>query len=116
MHFGWKRLIPISLFWIVAVATIRAITLDGGIDRQYLLGGIGVLAVLFLVLFFVGETRADDSDQETVAEQAPVDAFAGGFPVPPLPTGGAVRGAARPLVFETRSPAATTAPTTGEET
>ena len=34
MAFGWKRLIPVSLVWIVAVATIRAITLDGGIDRS----------------------------------------------------------------------------------
>ena len=59
MAFGWKRLIPISLVWIVAVGTIRAITLEGQIDRQYLLIGIGVLAVLFLLLFFVGE------DEET---------------------------------------------------
>ena len=57
MHFGWKRLIPISLVWIVAVASIRTMTLEGSIDRQYLLIGIGVLAVLFLVLFFVGEPK-----------------------------------------------------------
>ena len=57
MAFGWKRLIPISLVWIVAVAAIRAISLEGGIDRSYLLGAIGVVAVLFLVLFFVGEKR-----------------------------------------------------------
>ena len=34
MALGWKFLIPISLGWIVAVATIRAISLDGGLDRQ----------------------------------------------------------------------------------
>ena len=39
MALGWKWLIPVSLVWIVAVATIRAISLDGGIDRQYLLIG-----------------------------------------------------------------------------
>ena len=48
MAFGWKVLIPASLVWIVAVATIRAISLDGGVDRQYLLIGIGVLIVVFL--------------------------------------------------------------------
>ncbi len=112
MHFGWKRLIPIALVWIIAVATIRSVSLDGGIDRQYLLGGIGVIAALFLVLFFVGETSEEAGD--AAADGAPADAYAGGFPVPPLPEGGPVRGAARPLVFETRSPAATSA-TTGEE-
>ena len=34
MAFGWKRLIPISLVWIVAVATIRIVTLEGGVDRH----------------------------------------------------------------------------------
>ena len=55
MAFGWKRLIPVSLVWIVAVAAIRAISLDGGVDRTYLLGAIAVLVVLFLLLCFVGE-------------------------------------------------------------
>ena len=52
MALGWKWLIPVSLGWIVAVATIRAISLDGGIDRQYLLVGIGVGLVLLLGLSF----------------------------------------------------------------
>ncbi|MGH3362491.1 MAG: NADH-quinone oxidoreductase subunit H, partial [Nocardioides sp.] len=105
MHFGWKRLIPIALVWIVAVATIRSVSLDGGIDRQYLLGGIGVLAVLFLVLFFVGETEEAEVAPDEDAEPAqPVDAYAGGYPAPPMPAGGAVRGAARPLRFEKTPP------------
>jgi NADH-quinone oxidoreductase subunit H len=88
MAFGWKRLIPISLIWIVAVATIRAISLEGGIDRKYLLIGIGVVAVLFLVLFFVGgeEEEAAGAQAGTEPEREPAfDAFAGGYPVPPMP-------------------------------
>ncbi len=94
MAFGWKRLIPVSLVWIVAVATIRTITLDGGLDRQTLLIAIGILAAIFLVLFFIPEGKA-------AAEKPAVehDAFAGGFPVPPMPAGGPVRGAAKPLRF-----------------
>jgi NADH-quinone oxidoreductase subunit H len=65
MAFGWKRLIPIALGWIVAVATVRAITLHGGLDRKYLLIGIGV---------------------EEEPEEEPFDAFAGGYPVPPMPS------------------------------
>ncbi len=86
MAFGWKRLIPISLVWIVAVAAIRAVSLDGGIDRSYLLGAIGIVAVLFLVLFFVGERENEtDEDQSADREERAFDAFAGGYPVPPMP-------------------------------
>jgi len=99
MALGWKYLIPISLGWIVAVATIRAISLDGGIDRQYLLIGIGVLAVLMLGIFFFG----DDGKERDEAGDGTRDAgdSTSGFPTPPMPVGGAVRGAAQPLTFET---------------
>jgi NADH-quinone oxidoreductase subunit H len=114
MAFGWKRLIPISLVWIIAVATIRTISLEGGIDRQFLLIGIGILAALFLVLFFVGETGEGDEAPAagTKAADGASDGTAGanGFPVPPMPTGGAVRGAARPLTFG--SPSIRQSPTT----
>jgi len=99
MAFGWKRLIPISLVWIIAVATIRSVSLDGGVDRQYLLIGIGVLAVLFLALFFIGESE----EEPTVTETEDTGRATGGFPVPPMPAGGAVRGAAVPLTFESRT-------------
>jgi NADH-quinone oxidoreductase subunit H len=100
MAFGWKWLIPASLGWIILVATVRVVTLEGGIDRDYVLGAAGVLLVLFLVLFFVGGNEPDE--EERPVEQEPVDAFAGGFPVPPMPAGGAVRGAAAPLAFADR--------------
>jgi len=103
MAFGWKRLIPISLVWILAVGTIRSVSLEGQLDRKYLLIGIGVLAVLFLVLFFVGE------DSEEAAEAGSEEPTrAGAFPVPPMPTGGAVRGAAAPLTFGPPEPVAAT--------
>jgi NADH-quinone oxidoreductase subunit H len=82
MAFGWKRLIPISLVWIVAVATVRAITLEGEVNRSYLLIGIGVIAVLMLGLFFVGNDEEEPEEAEPAAE---FDAFAGGYPVPPMP-------------------------------
>jgi NADH-quinone oxidoreductase subunit H len=86
MKFGWTRLIPVSLVWIVAVATIRAISLEGGIDRSYLLAAIGVVAVLFLVLFFVGGTEEEAAEVEAEDERTgPFDAYAGGYPVPPMP-------------------------------
>jgi NADH-quinone oxidoreductase subunit H len=60
---------------------------------------IAVLLVLTVALMFIGEKKEEPSTVE-VAEE-PHDAFAGGFPVPPMPAGGAVRGAAAPLTFAT---------------
>jgi len=97
MAFGWTRLIPFSLLWIVAVAAIRTASLEGGIDRQYLLIGLGIAVVLFLGVFFFGDT----SEEEDEADATP-QGYDGGFPVPPMPTGGAVRGAATTLTFDTR--------------
>src|SRR4051812_29323347 len=74
MAFGWKRLIPVSLLWILAVGTIRAVSLEGQIDRKYLLIGIGVLAVLFLVLFFAGEDEDKAAEGEVADDEAAADA------------------------------------------
>ncbi len=89
MAFGWKRLIPISLVWIVAVAGIRAASLNGGFDRNYLYAAIVVLAVLVVVLGVVDDrthkARVRREEAATTTAQAPFDAFAGGYPVPPMP-------------------------------
>ena len=63
---------------------------------------------LFLLLSFVGERDADRREAAAEARRA-ADAFAGGFPVPPMPSGGAVQGAAAPLVFGVSSPSVTSA-------
>ena len=97
MAFGWKVLIPVALAWTVLVATLRTINLQGGVDRQYLLIGAGVMAAIFVALMFVGD-RGEEAEPTT--ETGPHDAFAGGYPVPPLPTGGPVRGPAKPLTFD----------------
>jgi NADH-quinone oxidoreductase subunit H len=104
MALGWKILIPVSLAWIVAVATIRVISLEGDIDRTYLVAAIAVLLVLTVALMFLGEGKGKGEDRregDAIAREEPHDAFAGGFPVPPMPAGGAVRGAAEPLTFAT---------------
>ncbi len=105
MAFGWKRLIPISLVWIVAVATIRAISLDESFDRRYLFAAIGVVAVLIVVLMFFGEDEKDAGEDGTADEE--FDAFAGGYPVPPplsasgTPASPAPAGASRSTVTGT---------------
>ncbi len=95
MQFGWKVLIPAALLWTIAVAVIRALTLQGPIDRRYLFGTAAVALVIFVLLgFFGGDERKDE--QETLADvdvdTSDEDAFAGGYPVPPRTRQEAIRG------------------------
>ena len=87
MRFGWKWLIPASIVWIVAVAAIRVVDLEGGFDRTWLIIAAIVLAVLLVVLLFV-EDRDKPVEER---EPEPFDAFAGGYPVPPMPLDNASR-------------------------
>ncbi|HET7432631.1 MAG TPA: hypothetical protein VFJ89_14080, partial [Nocardioides sp.] len=96
-----------SLVWIVLVAAIRTASLDGGIDRKYLLIGLGVAVVLVLGIFFFGEQQAGPSE-EAERERTP-QGYDGGFPVPAMPAGGAVRGAAATLTFAEGRTVTTTA-------
>jgi len=99
MAFGWKRLIPISLAWIIAVGTVRVLSNEDvvEINRTYLYVALGVLLAGFLLMFLFGEETEEDEGPR-VAEP-----FAGGYPVPEMPEGGPVRGAAQPLTFRTSS-------------
>ena len=81
MKLGWKYLIPASLAWIVAVSVVRVIRLEGGVDQRWILVGGAAVFVVLAALAFVPE-RGDDEPEQEPAE---FDAFAGGYPVPPMP-------------------------------
>ncbi|WP_068121521.1 NADH-quinone oxidoreductase subunit NuoH, partial [Nocardioides massiliensis] len=68
MNFGWKVLIPAGLAWIVAIAVIRMISLEGGFDRRWLLAAGAVLAVMLVLMLFLG---GDDEDEVAPAEPEP---------------------------------------------
>jgi len=106
MAFGWKRLIPISLVWIIAVAGIRAASNHGGFDRSWLYVAIVVLAVVVVALGVLDDrsNRARERAEAAMRDEVdarPFDAFAGGYPVPPMP-GPAVAGPAASLMEEQR--------------
>ncbi len=111
MAFGWKVLIPISLAWIVAVATLRVAKVEGWLDSDNLPIIIGVVLVALLISFFVGGGQDDQAEADRAAQPGDA-ALPGGFPTPPMPAGGAVRGAAAPLVFDSPARSTTVA---GEE-
>lgn len=88
MALGWKRLIPIALAWVFAVAAIRQVTLDGAIDRTWLLAGLAVVALVFLALTFVGGGGAEESDphqRRLARNRSTFEGVPGGYPVPPMP-------------------------------
>ena len=111
MAFGWKVLIPCSLVWILLVAGVRAVALDAGLSERALtatVGATGLVLVLALLAAATlrrgGVTLPATSDVPWADEEPGTDrAAASAYPVPPMPTTGAVRGAAAPLVF-TRPP------------
>jgi NADH-quinone oxidoreductase subunit H len=95
MRFGWKVLIPVSLVWILVIATIRVWRTHGGSPAVYTVAGL--LVVALLTLLFLGDAAAQRRTQaaeEAAAEAGvPLGGIAGepgpadggpGFPVPPM--------------------------------
>lgn len=102
MAFGWKVLIPVSLAWVMVVATIR-IALGPESDLltpAMVVAGLLAVAVLVVVRRVMSRRgaapdaprpgRARSALEAAPAggarsDSAPFDPTAGGFPVPPLP-------------------------------
>ncbi|MCX9193791.1 NADH-quinone oxidoreductase subunit NuoH [Carbonactinospora thermoautotrophica] len=91
MKLGWKVLIPVSLLWIVLVATVRALRNQGVDTQRVLVLGAGVLAAVILLSFVYDifaarkEKRAAAGGSALAGRPREFDPMAGGFPVPPLP-------------------------------
>ncbi|MBV9023697.1 MAG: NADH-quinone oxidoreductase subunit NuoH [Streptomycetaceae bacterium] len=88
MKLGWKVLIPVSVVWLMLVASVRALRNENYTFQSVLLyvGGAG-LAMLLLSLVvdvFLDRARRSAPPLRGGAPE-PFDPMAGGFPVPPLP-------------------------------
>ncbi|SBS77865.1 NADH-quinone oxidoreductase subunit H [uncultured Mycobacterium sp.] len=79
MAIGWKILIPVSLVWVMTVATLRALELNGVVP-----GILAAVALLAVVLTALRLGRVRDVPEHAAAVQ-PFDPMLGEFPVPPLP-------------------------------
>jgi NADH-quinone oxidoreductase subunit H len=78
MKFGWKVLIPVSLIWILVVATLRVIQQEGA-SRTVIVAfvmGLVLIATAISSLFERGKKKSE----ETLAEGEAPD-----FPIPSLP-------------------------------
>ncbi|MGH3285519.1 MAG: NADH-quinone oxidoreductase subunit NuoH [Streptosporangiaceae bacterium] len=90
MAIGWKVLIPVSIVWILLIATVRAWRLDTHNTIPYVVGG--VVLVIIIVLASMWDTgvqqraarfaAADSVSASEAGQDVPMGA--GSFPVPPL--------------------------------
>lgn len=83
MKFGWKVLIPAALIWIVAVAGVQGVRQFTDVDLQTLLFVLAGIAIVGVVISFLIPEKTPVVEQPRGDE--PFDAFAAGYPVPPLP-------------------------------
>jgi NADH-quinone oxidoreductase subunit H len=80
MQFGWKVLIPVSLLWILVVATLRLIsTTSQSRVTTFIFAGVVVLIVMGI------STAVDSSKRKRAAHVYP-EAAAPSFAVPSLPS------------------------------
>lgn len=87
MRLGWKMLIPVSIAWIIIVATVRALRNEFAMDNTALLVGGAIVIVVLLVVSVIWQGAADKKAAAKASRQVipPYEPYAGGFPVPPLP-------------------------------
>jgi NADH-quinone oxidoreductase subunit H len=93
MSFGWKVLIPVALAWVVVLSVFQYLGL-AGVTRTQLVTGVAVAAVVVIALLWLWPDRKGAAAKEAAGSAPPgggrrlageFDAFADGFPVPPLP-------------------------------
>ena len=86
MRFGWRWLIPISLVWTLMIAVLRLGQREGWFSgRGFWFGAAAVFAVLVGLAFFGGkEEPKEGAEMPADEETGEFDAFAGGYPVPPM--------------------------------
>jgi NADH-quinone oxidoreductase subunit H len=98
MAIGWKFLIPVSIVWILLVATVRAWRLDSHSTAPYVVFGLVIVLILALITMWdssaqqraaryaaTGDAaRAEDEGSERAEVPATGQVTATAFPVPPL--------------------------------
>ncbi|WP_454050841.1 NADH-quinone oxidoreductase subunit NuoH [Cellulomonas sp. Marseille-Q8402] len=83
MNFGWKVLIPAALVWLVAVAVVQGVRQFTDVDLSTLMVWLAAaIVVAVLASFLIPEKKPEPP---APPGDRPFDAFADGFPVPPLP-------------------------------
>ena len=79
MKFGWKVLIPVSLIWILIVATLRVLQQEGAPRSAILAFAAGVVIIVMAISSLVERNKEKVRSADLPEGEAP------NFPVPSLP-------------------------------
>jgi NADH-quinone oxidoreductase subunit H len=90
MALGWKVLIPVSIVWILLIATVRAWRLDTHDTIPYAVGGVVLVIIIVLASMWDSAAQhraarfaaAEYASASEAGREAPLGT--GSFPVPPL--------------------------------
>lgn len=92
MRFGWKVLIPVGLGWVVLLGAGMVLLPEFNRNTNYFVIFAPIIAILLAWVAFslVADSKSIKREQEEQRrrekfETEEFDAFAGGYPVPPLP-------------------------------
>jgi NADH-quinone oxidoreductase subunit H len=92
MRFGWKVLIPVGLGWVVLSGAGMVLLPHFNRNTSYFVIFAPIIAGLlaWVVFSLVADSKALKRDEAEAQRRArfetdEFDAFAGGYPVPPLP-------------------------------
>jgi NADH-quinone oxidoreductase subunit H len=85
MKLGWKVLIPVSVLWLMLVATVRALRNENVGFQNIVLYVAGAVIAVLLLSFVADMFRDRKAKAAGVEDEPPFDPMAGGFPVPPKP-------------------------------
>jgi len=81
MKFGWKVLIPVSLAWILVVATLRTLSLEGAPQSVVVAFTGGIVLIVLAVSSLFDRAR----DKNEIAARDICEVSEPSFPVPALP-------------------------------
>lgn len=82
MDLGWKFMIPFSLLWVMAIAVARKLRTSGLLSTELMLIIAGVALLALVAVLLLGGREPEEPAVEPTEH---FDAFAGGYPVPPMP-------------------------------
>ncbi len=81
MKFGWKVLIPVSLFWIMVASSFRLMSQRGASKTVVIAAAIGVVIILLAAITLFDRSKEKSEERQAIGDLTPPS-----FPVPEIPS------------------------------